>query len=208
MKSILEFLMEVNTLKDVVRKGITFYGVKKPPNALDHTFRTTMMVWVFGSERKVNIEKALKMALIHDICKIYAGDITPYDGLLPKSKKKRDEFFREWPPRASSGVKRKRYAEKIKKERQALEKLTKKLPAKLKKEIMELWQDYETGSSKEGRFIRQLDRAENLLEAFECWKKDKKFPTRPWWEHADEVIDDPVLLRFLKEIEKEELKTK
>lgn len=47
---------------------------------------------------------------------------------------------------------------------------------------------------------------ENLLEALEWYKKDKKFPTRPWWEHAKEVIDDPILLKFLKEIDREELR--
>jgi len=208
MKSVFEFLIKINELKNVTRKGITFYGVKNPPNALDHTYRTAMMVWFLGKEKRLNVEKAIKMALIHDVCKIYAGDITPYNGLSFKSIKKRYKFFREWPPRASSAVKRKKYIEKIKKEKKALEKLTKKLPDKLKKEVLALWQDYEKGNSKEARFVYQLDRTENLLEAFECYKKDKKFPTRPWWQHAEEVIDDPVLLKFLEEIEEEELKTK
>jgi len=205
MKDILNFLIEAGKLKKVKRKGITFYGVKKPDNATDHSFRIALMVWLFNKKKKLNIEKAIKMALIHDICKILAGDITPYDGLLPKSKKERDEFVKRW-RRLPLKEKEKRYAQKFKKEFNALEKLTSKLPKKLKKEIINLWLDYTKAKSPESRFVHQLDVAENLLEAFEWWKKNKKFPTQPWWEHADEVIDDPILLKFLKEIEKEELK--
>ncbi len=84
-------------------------------------------------------------------------------------------------------------------------KLTLKLPIKLKKEIENIWLDYHKGESPAARFIFQLDMVENLLEALEWYKKNKKFPTKPWWEHVDEVIDQPTLLMFLKEIEKAEL---
>jgi 5'-deoxynucleotidase YfbR-like HD superfamily hydrolase len=89
--------------------------VKNPDSATDHSFRIALMVWLFTKGKKLNIEKALKMALIHDICKILTGDITPYDGLLPKSKKERDEFVRRW-RRLSLREKEKRYAEKFEKE--------------------------------------------------------------------------------------------
>ena len=92
MKNILNFLIKIGQLKDVQRKGITFYGVKKPCSAADHSFRMVFMAWLFGKEKKINLGKALKIALIHDICKVYTGDITPYDGLLPRNKKERDRF--------------------------------------------------------------------------------------------------------------------
>jgi 5'-deoxynucleotidase YfbR-like HD superfamily hydrolase len=66
--------------------------------------------------------------------------------------------------------------------------------------------EYMKWTTPEGKFVYQLDMVENLLEAFEHWKENKNFPTQPWWQHAEEVIDDPVLLEFLKEIEKEEKK--
>lgn len=207
MKNILKFLIEVGRLKDIQRKGITFYGVKNPDSATDHSFRMAMMIWLFGKEKKINIEKALKIALIHDICKVLTGDITPYDGLLPKNKKERDAFVRRW-RRLSLNKKERRHIQKFKKEYSALKKLTSQLPPKIKEEIRKIWVDYHKNGSPEAKFVSQIDIAENLLEAFEWWKKNKKFPTQPWWEHADEVIDDLNLLKFLKEIEKEELKRK
>ena len=207
MRDLLDFLIEIGKLKKIKRKGVAFYGVKKPDSAVDHSFRMALMAWFLGQERKINIEKAFKIALIHDICKVLTGDITPYDGLLPKDKKERDGFVRRW-RRLRLNEKEKRYTKKFKKEYNALKKLILKLSTNLRKEITEVWLDYHKGRSPEARFISQLDIAENLLEAFEWWKKNKKFPTKPWWEHADEVIDDPILLKFLKVIEKEELKRK
>ena len=146
----------------------------------------------------------MKIALIHDICKVYTGDITPYDGLLPRSRRERHKFVRKW-RRLLKKEKEKKYIEKFKKEHKAILKLTSKLPKKLKKEIITLWLDYTKIKSPESRFVYQIDTTENLIEAFEHWRKNKKFPTKPWWEHIDEIIDSPILLKFLEEIEKEEL---
>ncbi|MDI6602903.1 MAG: HD domain-containing protein [Patescibacteria group bacterium] len=207
MKNILKFLIDIGKLKSVLRKGITFYGVKNPDSAIDHSFRMAMMIWLFGKEKKINIEKSLKIALIHDMCKVLTGDITPYDGLLPKNKKERDKFVRRW-RRLSLREKEKRHIQKFKKEYNALEKLISKLPSKIKAELKRLWLDYHRSESLEAKFVSQIDIVENLLEAFEWWGKNKKFPTQPWWEHAEEAIEEPLLLDFLKEIKKEELKKK
>jgi putative hydrolase of HD superfamily len=205
MKNILNFLIEIGKLKNIKRKGITFYGVKQPDSATDHSFRMALMTWLFSRGKRINAGKAFKMALIHDICKVYTGDITPYDGLLPQNKKERDKFVIKW-RRLPLKEKEKRYAQKFKKEYNALKRLISKLPKKLRKEIINIWLDYHQNRSSEARFVSQLDVVENLLEAFEQWKKNKKFPMRPWWEHIEEAIDDPILLKFLKEIEKEEKK--
>lgn len=183
---------------------MTFYGIKDPETTAEHTFRMTIVAWILGSFKKLNTEKVIKMALVHDLCEVYVGDITPYDGLLPKDKKERYDFVRKW-PHLSEKEKKKRYHQKLNKEKKSLEKLIKSLPRESKEEILDLWQDYESGKSKEGRFVCQIDRAENLIEALDCWERDKNFPTKPWWQHADEVIDDPVILKFLTEIEKREL---
>lgn len=208
MKNLLNFFIEVGKLKGKKRRGMMFYGIKDSETTAEHTFRMTIIAWFFGRLKNLNIEKVIKMSLIHDLCEVYAGDITPYDGLLPKNKKKRYEFVREWPPRCSIKEKERSYAKRIKTEKEALEKLTRNLPQKLKKEIINLWWDYETGVSKEGRIVAQIDRLENLLEALNCWERDKNFPTKPWWQHAEEYIDNPTLSKFLKEIEIEELKDK
>lgn len=208
MKNILKFFIEIGKLKNVKRKGITFYGVESPDSATDHTFRSAIMVWVFGKmKRNLDVGKMIKLTLIHDIYKIYLGDATPYAGLLPKNEKKKAEFVKRW-RRLFQIRKERRYKKKYAKQHEVFQKLFKNLPQELKEEAVNLQKDYTKRLTPESKFVAQIDLLEDLLEALEQYKRNKKFPTRPWWEHADEVVDDPILLKFLKEIEKEELKKK
>lgn len=206
MKNILKFFVEIGKLKNVKRKGITFYGVENPDSSTDHTFRSAMMAWVFGRMKKnLNLEKVIKLTLIHDIYKIYLGDATPYAGLLPKDKKERAEFVKRW-RRLFQDRKERRYKKKYTEQYKVFRKLFQNLPQKIKEEATNLQKDYTKRLTPESKFVAQIDLLEDLLEALEQHKKNKNFPTRPWWEHADEVVDDPILLKFLKEIEREELK--
>jgi len=204
MKKLLNFFIEAGKLKTIERKGIAFYGVKNPETTAEHTFRMAIVGWFLGGTEHLNIVEVLKIILVHDLCEVYAGDITPYDGLLPKNTKKRFKFVRRW-PRLSEKEKKMRYLRKFKKEEKSLRKLIKELPVKEGKEILNYWLDYERGSLKDGKFVHQIDRTENLIEAFNCWQKDKNFPTLPWWEHAEQVIDNPDILKFVKIIESKEL---
>ena len=105
-------------------------------------------------------------------------------------------------PRFSNHEKQKRNHQKYQKEKRGLEKLIAKLPFSLKKEIRNLWLDYEHGLTPEGRFFRQADRMENFLQAYEYWKKHKNPPIGPWWLWAREFFDDPILLEFMESLEK------
>lgn len=202
-KEFLHFLLMIGKLKSIQRQGVLYYGFKNADSATDHCFRLAMMAWLFGKGRKLDAAKLFKLALVHDLCKVYTGDLTPYNGLFKKGKNGYRLAWR-W-RRLSLTEKQRRYKEKFRKEFLALKKLTKNIPAELKKDILETWLDFQKAETPEAKFLEQLDRAENLLEAFECWKQNRKFPTLPWWEHADEVIHDRALLQFLEEIEKEEL---
>jgi len=84
----------------------------------------------------------------------------------------------------------------------AMKKLFSQLPSDLKNEISNLWLDYEKGLTPEGRFIKQADKMINLLQGLEYWKRYGKIECKLWLRRAKEVIDDPILLEFLKEFEK------
>ena len=90
-----------------------FYGVKDAETTAEHSFRMTIVAWILGEianekGENLNLEKVIKMALCHDLCEVYSGDITPYDGLLPKDKKEREKFVRKW-LRLPQKEKKKRY---------------------------------------------------------------------------------------------------
>lgn len=203
MKKILKFFLEIGKLKRIIRKGLTFYGVKTshPDSSSDHCFRLALMAWILGKEKNINIERVIKMSLIHDMSKVFAGDITPYDEILPKNKKLWPKIANRW-RRIILKKKEKIFYKKFKKEKKALEKLLSFLPSSIKNEILSLWLDYREGKSKEAKFVSQLDVLENLLESVEWRRETRKFPVAPWWEHAEEEISDEKLLEFLKEIGK------
>lgn len=201
MKDLIRFFHQVGKLKDMPRRGWVINDIKNPESIADHVFRATLMAWILGSKKKLNIERVLKTALIHDICEVYAGDTTPYDSVLPKDAKKRRALMRTW-PRLSDKEKKRLGEKKYIKEKKALEKIIKDLPKDLAGEIKHLWFDYEKGLTKEGRFFKQADRLENFLQAMEYRRKYKKPPQGPWWEWAREFFDDPVSLEFVEEIAK------
>lgn len=201
MEEILNFLIEVGKLKKKPRRGWIVHQIKKPESTAEHIFRTTLIVWMLGKKKKLNLERAIKMALIHDLCEVYAPDLTPYDPLLPKDKKKIIEVLKRW-PKFTPALKLKRYKAKYKSESQALDKLIAKLPPYLKAEIKNLWIDFEKGLTKEGRFTKQVDKVENLLQGLEYWKKYGKIQHRLWIRWIKEILDDPVLIEFIKTLEK------
>lgn len=200
MKNLLNFLIEVGKLKRMPRRGWVLRGVKNPETIAAHTFRMAIFAWLLSKKKKLNVNKIIKISLIHDLCETYAGDTTPYDSLI-FDKKEWEKVTQKW-PRFSKKEKEKLFQEKYKKESRALKKLILNLPPDLKKEIRNLWIDYEEGLTREGRFVRQLDRVENLLQALEYWEKDKKFAIEPWWIQIEELVDDPVLFEFIKVLEK------
>lgn len=202
LKELLNFFIEVGKLKKMPRRGWVINQIKNPESIADHIFRAVIMAWFLAEKKgKFNMEKLLKIALIHDLCEIYAGDTTPYDTVLPRTKKKLKERMKTW-PRFSNSEKKRIAREKYKRELKGLEKLISKLPTAFKEEIKNLWLDYEKGLSVEGRFFKQADRIENFLQALEYWKRYKSPPQGPWWEWAREFFDDPLLLKFIKEMDK------
>ena len=202
MDNILKFFIKSGELKNMPRRGWVLRGVKNPESIADHSFRVALMAWILGSKKNLNVEKLIKMALIHDLCEVYAGDITPYDSILTKDKSKMKELLKTW-PRFSEAKKKQLAERKYKKEKQGLEKLIKDLPGKLKNEIHSLWLDYEKRLSPESRFLRQTDRVENLLQSLEYWQINKSLPQKSWWVQANELFDDPLLLDLANNMDKE-----
>ncbi|EGW12324.1 HD domain-containing protein 2 [Cricetulus griseus] len=57
---------------------------------------------------------------------------------------------------------------------EAMKQITQLLPEDLGKELYELWEEYETQSSAEARFVKQLDQCEMILQASEYEDMENK----------------------------------
>lgn len=147
------FIIFLNKLKEEKRYG----GVKnmKGDNTADHTWRVTMMV-VLASEMykiKINLLKAIKMALVHDLVEIIAKD-TPRSDRVKKNIT--DDEIR-------------------KKETLAIKKIKKLAPKKIGQDLEDLWQEYEQRKTKEARIVSSLDKMEGLMNFFEKGKPAKYY---------------------------------
>ncbi|OJD28532.1 hypothetical protein ACJ73_00059 [Blastomyces percursus] len=140
----LEFLHVVGRLKRVKRAGWVIRGVADAESVADHTFRMTLMCMMFEGYSNFNITKCVYMAMFHDIGEAIVGDITPFDGI-----NKDEKYLRE------------RLAIMF------LSCLVHHFNPKCARSIMDLWLEFEKGTTKEAILVRDFDRLECLVQAFE-----------------------------------------
>ena len=86
----LAFLRYVHTLKHTPRTGWVRTGVPEPESIADHMYRTALMALLYAPP-DVDRNRAVAMALCHDLAEAIAGDITPFDGVTPTDKHAREK---------------------------------------------------------------------------------------------------------------------
>jgi 5'-deoxynucleotidase YfbR-like HD superfamily hydrolase len=200
MEGIIHFLFKVNKLKETVRTGWIIWRIKNPETIAEHIFRVSFLSYLLGWKKNYNIGRIIKTALSHDLCEVYAGDVTPlfyYQNLDIKRKKDREILMKGI--RLTKEEKEKMSKIKFENEKKSLLKLIDQLDESIKHEILFRWLDYEKGISAEGRFTRQVDWIENLIQSLEYLGPKKS--GKGWWEIAEEKIFDHLLLEFLKVIQ-------
>lgn len=208
MKDIFQFLKKTGELKEKSRRGWEFHGIKEAETTAGHTFHLALLVWLVGQKKDdIDIERAIKMALVHDMCEIYSPDFTSYDAVgLDENKKLTKKDLESITPKAGrpTTAQRERLQELKKElEEEAMRKLTSDIGEEVREEITDLWNDYERGLSLEGKFVKQADRMINLFQGLDYYKRYGRIDYELWVRRAKEIIDDEHLIALLKEIEKD-----
>jgi len=141
--NLLQFFRTIGNLKKTKRAGWLRVSIPfdKAESISDHVFRTSLMAYILSDGEKLDREKLIKTALIHDICETVCGDITPHDGIV---KEKKFEI-----------------------EKNALVNLLSGLEPHLRKELTDLWLEYESGTTLESKFVKQIDILERIMQAKE-----------------------------------------
>ncbi len=137
IEAVLDFVVEVEKLKNVLRKTRPV-GLTRYENSAEHSWHvciSALMLKDFASEA-VEIDRVIRMLLIHDLGEIDAGDTIIYNSETPEGK---DEEAR--------GVKR----------------LLDLLPAEQRDSYMSLWYEFEAGETADSKFARAVDRIPPLL---------------------------------------------
>ena len=136
----MKFLLEIDALKSVIRQNYLSDGARRE-NDVEHSWHLAMMVMVLEEHFEgLDVLKTIKMALIHDIVEIYAGDTFAYD--------------------------EKGYEDKDEREQLAAKKIFSMLPEDQEREYTELWKEFEALESKEALCAAIADRLQPLTMNF------------------------------------------
>ncbi len=149
LEKIFDFMHKVEKLKSTLRYNQTTSGRKE--SSADHSWRLALATFIIADELKLDLDinRAVKIALVHDIAEALTGDI---DAILIAEGKVLIE-------------------DKNAQEKTAIEELKKTLPGKIGEEIFGLWSEYEEALTKEARFIKALDKIETLTQLAESGYK-------------------------------------
>ena len=174
---LLEFAKKVRELKDLKRTGWVQKGVRDPESVADHSFMLAVLAYVYSKEQGLDVDKAVKMALLHDICEVYCGDIA--DKIRDEDQSVPDSRKREL-------------------EREGLKKLISLLPDDFASEIYDLWEEFEKRETKEAKLVKDLDKLEMCLQAKDYSEKHENL--EEFFEDGNLNIKTPEVRKIFEKI--------
>ncbi len=134
-REFIDFLSRLEALKCSVRHGWTSSGRRE--SVAEHTFRLAAAAYILrDSFPELDMERVLRMAVVHDWGEAVTGDIPTF-----------------YKSEEDSSV-----------EREAIGGLLSRLPDGVREESERLFREFETGGTAEGRLCRALDKLEAVLQ--------------------------------------------
>jgi len=152
-KQQIEFILEIDQLKHVLRKTILMDQSRRE-NSAEHSWHIALTVMVlseYARDADIDFFRVMKMLLIHDLVEIDAGDTYCHD-----EEGKRDQAARE---------------------RLAADRIFNLLPPDQAGTFRDLWDEFEERKTSESRFANALDRVQPFLHNYftrgRTWQENK-----------------------------------
>ena len=134
---VIRFIKEIENLKSVTRTAWTKTGRRE--STAEHSWRLAMLLMVLEEDFKdIDINKAIKMSLVHDLGELYDGDISA------KLQNDNDN--------------------KAEMEEKAMRRMLTILPENLAENIYDLWKEYNECSTKEAKLVKAMDKLETIVQ--------------------------------------------
>ena len=188
----IEFILEIDKLKNVLRKTILM-DRSRQENSAEHSWHIALTVLILSEYTKdsdVDLFRVMKILLIHDLIEIDAGDTYCYDDQARKDQARR--------------------------EKKAADRIFNLLPADQATTLRALWDEFEERKTPESRFANALDRLQPFLHNYftegQIWQENKikrvqvKSRMDPvddgapvLWNYVSSLIEDGVKKGFLAE---------
>jgi putative hydrolase of HD superfamily len=160
-------------LKILRRTGWLKRGVVDAESVAAHSYAVALLSMILADTRGLDVEEAVRMALIHDLPEAFIGDLTP-------SEKEKIKNLRE-------------------REMEAIMEIAKILPSRASEKLIEAWRRYSEGSSEVARLVRDVDKLEMGLQALD-YIKSGYLGAWEIYESALKEIRDPELRELLRRL--------
>jgi len=133
LQGIIDFISYIDQLKNVIRKNGLHDGSREE-NTAEHSWHAALSALLLApyADQKLDIDKVIKMLLIHDLVEIEAGDTFVYD--------------------------RKEVAKQGLSEAEAADIILNKLPEQQGEMLQNLWDEFEARETPEAKFAKAIDR--------------------------------------------------
>jgi len=137
IEQVLSFIVEIEKLKDIHRKTRPV-GLERYENSAEHSWHvclSALMLKDYAND-EIDIDRVIKMLLIHDLGEIDAGDTIVYASETQEIKDK---------------------------EAAGLRRVLDILPTGKAQEYMALWYEFEEGKTADSKYAKSIDRVPPLL---------------------------------------------
>ncbi|MEZ9945293.1 phosphohydrolase [Vibrio breoganii] len=188
----LEMLMEIDQLKNVLRRTRVKSAQGRLENSAEHSWHVATMAMLTQehANAEVDIARVLKMLLLHDIVEIDAGDTFVYDAVASKEQEQKELL--------------------------AADRLFGYLPQGQREELRAIWDEFEAATSNDAKFAKALDRFIPMLLNYhnqgQSWVEHQvkrsqviaingriQQGSETLWQKALQIIDEAVENGWLKD---------
>ncbi len=160
-ETLLDLLLEAQTLDRIPRSGYVLRGVTNPESVTEHSWHVLFLVWALGPQVPgVDLGRAVEIALVHDLAELRIGD-------LPRTA------TRYFPAGAKKGA-----------ESAAMADVLAPLPPRARN----LYAEYQEGASPEARLVKACDKLQLMLKVavYERWGTGA---LAEFWDNPDNFPD-------------------
>ena len=191
LKGQLYFLSEADKMKNVFRQT-RLADRSRQENDAEHSWHFALMaltLYEYCGIDGVDIDRVIRMALVHDLVEIYAGDTPAYDEKGNESKAER--------------------------EKEAADKLFPLLPPEQAAEYRSLWEEFDRMETPDAVYASAIDRLQSLhnnhISRGYCWKEQKatvdkiykrmtpvKTALPELWEYVEYVVNEGLEKGYMK----------
>lgn len=167
----------INHLKQLYRKGYLVeprnIKLEKCESVADHCFGVVMLISLIMTlyPIKLNWQKVLLMAIIHEFGEVFSGDIGPKDGVSKE--------------------------EKYRREKEGINLILSDFPEG--QVLIDLWEEYVAQITPESQFVKQIDRLETGLQSC-VYNRQYGMPNQDFIDDVLSHLNDPLLVSVLSSV--------